>query len=256
MINWFKYKSSKAEDTSILINDSNMDETDFNKLQTFWTKYGHLYPEDFRKCAVKGLANTYIDSKCFNSIPYAGFSEIFVHCGIMPPKVNYYQYFLDYLTENFSNFYDKKVLEVACGYYPAFAELVAKEMTNRESLGNIDAMDPLLIVDELNQNKLQLSKEAFDLKTDISNADMLVSMFPCEVTKPLIDKILEEEKELAIIPCNCLHEIDNQQFKYYHEYIIYLMNLLKNAKSSRYECDTEYLKAYNLFHPVLYLRKK
>lgn len=250
-----KLRNKKENDE--LLNILGFSGADVKILEQFWKEYGSLYQEPAKSVVKTHLISQCIESQIMNYVPYGIFALVYLHCGILSEKHNIYQAYLNYLVKTYPNFYNKNILEVGCGEYPAFVELIATEIHKNKANGTITGIDPAVILSKLDimgkQNDLY--QEEFCATTDISDKDLLLGILPCDATTTIINKACSEEKEMSIMPCKCMHNSE-KSFKDYEEYLDYLMNLMNKNKSASFEIEKCYFKKEYNCPPALSLIRK
>lgn len=134
--------------------------------------------------------------------------EILSKFDIFYDDTDVYKKFYSFLKER--NFLRGNVLEVGAGVYPRLCEVIMDEKP--PELINVTAYDPALILDTL--PGVTLKKEKFTVNTNIDSVDTLYGLFPCKASIPLIDKALDEDKNLLIAFCGCDHS-DSEHMKWF-----------------------------------------
>lgn len=189
------------------------------------------------------------------------YSQIFDELGIIPDDKNVYYGYLSKLKEIFD--LSCNILEIGGGYIPSFSQKIALEQI-KIGKGTITVCDPLLITKKSKYKNLHLSKKAFTHKTNISNYDLLVGIFPCSVTLLIIEKALKENKDFFIGLCGCIHNynFDKKIYGYFVKYpdefnrilIEYINDMV--IKSGRSDIGVTYLSdSYNVSYPIIYSKK-
>jgi len=93
---------------------------------------------------------------------------------------------------------DTKVLDVGAGSFPLSSIKLAKKHPN------ISAMDKFILSDELIRRfNVEPKNEYFDLKTNISDYDMVVGLKPCFAIGQIVEKCKNEGKSYFLHLCNC-----------------------------------------------------
>lgn len=255
-MNFIKRLKSKKEKDELL-NILGFSGADVKILEMFWEEYGSLYQDPAKSVIKNHLISQCIESKMMDYIPHTIFASIYLHCGLLPDNHNIYQEYLNYLVKTYPNFYEKNILEISCGEYPAFVELIATEIYRNKANGTITGIDPAVIFSKLNimEKQIDLYQEEFCTTTDISDKDLLLGVLPCDATMSIINKACSEEKEMSIMPCKCMHNSE-KTFKDYEEYIDYLMNIMNKNKSASFEIEKCYFKKEYNCPPALSLIRK
>lgn len=133
---------------------------------------------------------------CKESLPVS-LLQILSKYDIIKDEMDYYKVFANILREK--DLIRGNCCEVAAGIYPRLSEIIYPDIEKNHS--SLTIYDPKLSINRLGNAKLY--KTEFNYKTDISNIATLVSMFPCEATIPLVEKSIEEDKNLLVALCDC-----------------------------------------------------
>lgn len=144
--------------------------------------------------------------------------SIYDELGLIPEDNNIYENFIDILIQYFDINCD--ILEVAGGNIPRLAIRLSNRQM-RLGRGTITVIDPTLSVINMNYPNIKLCREQFDLETIVDYYDLIVSLFPCEVTEIIIYKSLEKNKNLFIKLCNCVHKFEDISDEDYNYYILH-----------------------------------
>lgn len=233
------------------------EENPFDKLQEYLEQYGDLYSFQEQLEISHNLFYVYDDMESMNRMPPYIYAEIMAHCGILPNRFNYYSNIFENIKQSHNDILDKNILDVGCGHYPAFVEMVAREIHEKEKNGRIDGIDPKLIITSINNLKnTTLFKDQFTNNTNIDNYDLLTGIMPCEATEELIRKACTEEKELVLIPCGCHHPIFGKVINNSNNYVKFLNKMLKKYKSNAFSNELNYFMINGDEVPILNLIKK
>lgn len=73
--------------------------------------------------------------------------------------------------------------------------------------GSLTIYDPFVSF-SISRTNVVVKKEDFTKKTDVRMFDTLYGMYPCNATIPLVEKALEEDKNLLVALCDCDHSTD------------------------------------------------
>lgn len=225
------------EESSFLENFLEDQENPLNKIKAYLDKYRFLYSSSDRHFLEAEMFDVYSSMMLHDVLPPSIFASIMLHCGVLPDKFNYYAKIFENMKMHYKDLYNKSILDIGCGQYPAFVEMIAKEMRDKKSKALIDGVDPRLIIKTLEEfENTKLSNTAFTTRTNVDNYDILMGVLPCEATEAIITKACNEEKEMLLVPCTCLHPINGKHFRDSFEYIHYLKDLTAKKKSSSFEC--------------------
>lgn len=227
------------DDETELLEDFCFDEENpYTKMQSYLNQYGHLYSFNEQMILYNELFTIYDAMQSREVMPPALFAEAMAHCGVLPNKFNYYAKIFENIKQNYSDVYNKSILDIGCGNYPALVELIAREMHAKKAAGQIDGMDPKIIIQKFDDLKNSaLYKTNFTTSTNVDKYDILMGVLPCEATEAIIRKSCSKEKEMVLVPCGCLHPIDGRTFFNVDDYIFFLRNMVKKYKSNAFECE-------------------
>lgn len=215
------------------------------KLLDFLSKYGQNYPPKVAASILKNfLSNDYSTEGTACSL-----SQMYQMVGVydLLPD-NSYSRFLKELKARFD--INKKLLEVGCGYYPAFAEKLAKEQTR----GSIDAIDPCVVTE--NVKGVNVKKECFTQNYDISKYDLIYGIRPCEATFEMIISANRANKDLFLQACGCGKVVSSRvAIKCSMDmWLKFVESLLKQTTPKNREYKIEYTSSSET--PFIYTRKK
>ena len=232
-------------------------EEGFTKIKEYLDQYLPLYIREDQIDLKRDLIPSYLDI-FENETPNAFFASVLSHLDILPDDLNYYLHFFNTLKILHGDIFNKSILDVACGNYPALVELIAKEIHEKNYNGRIDGIDPDLIINELPglEDTTTLYKSMFTKETNIDSYDLLVGTFPCQSTESIIRKACREEKPMSIIPCGCIHPIDGKTFSCTMEYIHYIYRILDREKSSEFIFYPDIINSLREPIPILSLVRR
>lgn len=128
--------------------------------------------------------------------------QIYSELGIVGDKGDFYDLHIKKILENFN--IGCHITDVASGFFPSFANKLAQEQL-KINKGTITLYEPLLVVDKPKFPNMTLKKECFTLNTDITSTDLVTSIFPCEITLPIIEQACRNQKDFYIAMCGCSH---------------------------------------------------
>lgn len=105
--------------------------------------------------------------------------------------------FCNYIEQNYSQFFGKKVLEVGCGANAKLSRLLSKNFV-------ITAMDPAI---NTTSRKIKLIKEKFDFQsTAVDEYDLIIGLEPCDASEHIIRSCLQHKKEFIVVLCGTPHK--------------------------------------------------
>ncbi len=125
--------------------------------------------------------------------------QILSKFNILHPKYDQYKYLANRLKE--LGFLNGNCCEIGAGKYPQISSLILPVL--RENKKNLTIYDPKTIPSILPD--INLIRENFTLNTNIENIDTLFAHHPCKATTTIIDKAIQENKNLLIAFCGCNH---------------------------------------------------
>lgn len=161
--------------------------------QAYMNEYGHLYPEYVREFIEKSFLDETFEMQYYPDVMHQVYSKV----GAYDYIKNFYDLCINEIKEDYS--IDGHILDVGCGFYPSFAERVAKLQHD----GSVTAMDYDLITTE--HGDVKLIKGTFTENTNLAKYDLVLGIMPCEATVPMIKNANKHDKDLFIQMCGCTH---------------------------------------------------
>lgn len=141
----------------------------------------------------------------------------------------------------------KKVLDVGTG----FGELSILLKKYGYDVTAMDIFSPMT-VKILEAFNIKTIKNYLDLKTNISEFDLIVGFHCCDASELIIRNALKSNKKFAVVLCEINQGLENKDIKTRRQYIDYLKGLDKRIRMTRlpiydsidsdYSGDTLYLK--------------
>lgn len=209
-------------------------------------KYCLKYEDEYNKIGIPMLlerCESYFDK--FWAPDYV--MQVYSTTDIYRDDYNFYKELLECMQSMFN--IKCNVLDVASGYYPAFAEIVAKRQIELGS-GKITICDPNIVMKNSPFKNMTIYKEKFQFGTNLSQYDLITSIMPCELSKELICSLLIQNKEFFIPLCGCY--IGD---KLLYELICELANNICNELDIS-GVETTYLPSrFMSKNPILYRKK-
>ena len=144
---------------------------------------------------------------------------------------------------------ERKVLEIASGLIPGLAYLIEKIIKPN----NISCMDPRLL--NLPVRGVKQIKNKFTMETDISPYDLLIAHCPCEAFEVIVNRVLEEPKDICIQTCRCYGDEYLSDFRF-RRYIIKQIIKLEKLQKYGYYVDTTYTPLMINEAPVITLKRE
>jgi len=161
--------------------------------------------------------------------------------------------FRDLLDDVFS-IKDKNIVEIGGGVIPRLAYRISDIQTT----GSIKVYDPRLSEYEQSSDRLILIKKTFNPWIDVSDADILIGLMPCEITEGIILSAIKSNKDFMIgLSDATIYDDYSDYFPSTEEWIegviSYADRLLNEA--GRGKLKIKYLDQYNNPYPVIYNKK-
>ena len=126
--------------------------------------------------------------------------QVLAKLGILKNEENEYYKIFEFLMNNFD--LDCNILEVGGGHYPILSEYI--DIYQRKiGKGTITVMDPTLVVENL--GKINLIKKPFNMNTDTTMYDKIISVRACEAFDAVVKKCALEDKGFFFAPCSCIY---------------------------------------------------
>lgn len=176
--------------------------------------------------------------------------QVYDELGLLSDDNNLYLGFLN-LLQGIHNIEDKHILEVGGGVIPRLGKRILK----LQNKGLITIYDPKLNSYEKSTSKFILKREKFHSNTDVSEADLLVGLMPCEAAFDIVDSATKNRKDFVIALCEGGYHGDF--FDYYEDEDEWMNSLLIFARrrAERYDIGkikTKSLDKYYDPYPVIY----
>ena len=116
-------------------------------------------------------------------------------------RLDFYKIYLQLLNQY--KLLNTNCVEVGAGVYPRIGELAAPIINKNGK--ELTLYDPRLSFD---LDNVKIVRDVFTKDTDISKVDTLYGLFPCDGTIPIVEKALEEDKNLLVAFCGCDHSTE------------------------------------------------
>ena len=223
------------------------------KFQEFLNKYSKLYDKD----EINFIKNNFFDFVDVKNAPDI-LMQVYSYLGLLEDDL-----YMEHLKKIENNFdIGKNILEVGCGFLPAFANITARKQIRLKS-GTITAIDPFLVINKSEYDNLILRKRKFKLDTNVKNFDLIVGIYPCEATEMIIKSACENKKGFYLAMCGCTHFTHSQLLQGYpinpESYQTYIFNLtetlLKKYNNGSLCIDKLGGHYKTLDYPILYNKK-
>ena len=218
----------------------------YNKMKEFWEKYGPSYPKFYQN-----MLQSQLLVACTKEIIPDLFMEVYSHCNVATDFAeDPYKYYLEFLTNNFQNFENQQILEVAAGAYPVLTEKISKYITKTKGCGSITGIDPNLITTKV--KNANLYKEKLQ-DISLTNYNLIIGQSPCEATEEIILRSCIEKKEMSILLCGCTHMGFSCSYDTWIDYLCYMIN---QHKSQDFKFEEHYLpESSGVDYPILTLKQ-
>jgi len=186
--------------------------------------------------------------------------QVYEELGLFPSGGMFYHKHLKLLKKLFP--IDGNIVEVGSGRIPAFANLLASEQ-GKIGKGTITLYEPLLVQLEPKYSNMTFHKEFFDEDTDISKADLVVGIMPCDATESILANAIKHNIDFYVAMCGCVHSplSSMSMFGYGTSPEIYQHEVIENAHAlikeyASYHMEVTQLKNTPLNYPILYSRRE
>lgn len=134
--------------------------------------------------------------------------QIYTEFGMISEDECPYHGYLENIGEIFG--LDRHIVDISCGYFPVLAEMIAREQLKTKA-GTVTAIDEELFITHSKYENMKLIRGGFTLDTDPeslglqlgSSKNLLVGIFPCEVTQVIIDFANKYGMDFYIAFCAC-----------------------------------------------------
>lgn len=225
-----------------------------SRFQRFADKYSSKYSDSAWEYIEENFFKE-LHSNCAPDILMQVYSELEIN----PSPAMFYHKHLRLLKKLFP--IDGNIVEVGSGRIPAFANLLAREQIHIGK-GTITLYEPLLV--ELNPKypNMTLHKEYFNTDTDISNADLVVGIMPCEATESILESAISNQKDFYVAMCGCVHSPWESMYPFGFSTSpeIYQQQVIEKAKKlmkeyNMGELEVTRLKNTEIDYPILYNKK-
>ena len=216
------------------------------KLIEFLIKYKDQLDEDLIRF-VEEKMESFIEGDCQIDL----LAQIAYAIEAKPKKGSVYDDYFEFLKSNFG--LEQDILEVGCGYYPAFASMIDDYQKEKRS-GSIEAYDPHLLVTK--QGNIKLHRCMFEtLQND--KITLITSIFPCEGSLTIIDEASKNNIDYSILMCECVPESESYYMPFYMSSDMWLNRVYRYAKDSVTSDRT--IEVDHIEHadtPIIYSKRK
>ncbi|MBQ4031536.1 MAG: hypothetical protein II625_07250 [Bacilli bacterium] len=228
-------------------------------LQSQFEMFKDLYSQRYKPETWEYIEEHFYDDIHSNEAPDI-LMQIYSELDIVPSAGNFYRKHLKLIKKLFP--LDGNIVEVGAGRIPALANLIASEQL-RIGKGTITIYDPLLVQMTPKYPNIEIHKEYFYNDTDISHADLVVGVMPCDATESILENAIASDKDFYVAMCGCVHSPlqSMSMFGFGTSPEIYQAEVIDKAKTllkqygdhSRLEVTK--LKDHPINYPILYNRR-
>ena len=212
-------------------------------------KYIEKHSDIFSKLEKSQIINYIKNIKEPRLIPDV-IKEVYDELDIFPESRNIDLGFINLIGEKYP-IQEKRIIEVGGGKIPRLGKRISKKVTT----GKITVYDPKISHYESDTTKLKLVREKFNIKTDVSNTDLLIGLMACEAGETIIDSALENNIDFIIALCEGGPHGD--EYDFYEDEEEWLSSLIRYTSRevndrSMGKLKFKYMKEYNNPYPVIY----
>ena len=229
------------------INYTDNAEEHVRRLKKLIEENPNMFSKEIQELLIKEFANF---DKEFNYTAEI-LREVYDELGLIPEDLNVYLAFINLLKEKF-DIKDKKIIEVGGGILPR----LGKRLCESSSIKNITVYDPELSPIIENTDKLVLVRDKFTEKTDVSGADLIIGLMPCEAILPIIYNATSHNIDFMIWLCEGgvenLHNYDSDDD--WTWFVKYCASRSMEATDMGELAEIR-LEGYNSPYPVIYNKR-
>lgn len=205
----------------------------YTKFKKYMKLYGDKYTPNVRDFIKKNFLSDYFENFVENDI----MDQVYSAVGVYDNTPNIYDTFIEEMQRNFD--IDRRLVEVASGWYPALAEKVSV----RQKCGSITIYEPSLLMDT--HDKFKIIKEPLEESTIVTDADMIYALRPCNAIENIIKVANHNDLDLFVGLCGCTHfgvfddffEVLDEDLKKWYKYLEELVQVTLPA-NRKYEFYT------------------
>ena len=218
-----------------------------SKFEKFILKYGRLYDSRILKY-IKINFNKYLNSDFTPDV----LMQIYSYLDIRNDLV-----YLEHL-DKIQKYFDIKcnILEVGCGYLPAFATLLSSRQLEL-GCGTVTAYDPKLVTLNPKNSNMVLCKESFGEDVIVKDFDLIVGLYPCAATEDILKSACMNQKNFYLAMCGCPDpKFPYDTLDFYTDFVLELAEYLVNKYDNGVLCyDRVSEKFSGVDYPILYNKK-
>lgn len=171
---------------------------EFKNLKCFMDEYGKKYSLKMQK----DIKHYYYESGVPRYFQDTYMQQIYHAIGELDPDIDPYIASLR-MFQDLEFDFGCNILDVASGYYPAFAYEIAKKQLEL-GRGSVTCIDPDIVCEQPLYSNVTFLKQKFTNEFDLSKFDLIVSLLPCGISSTLITSVIEQMKDYFILPCSCM----------------------------------------------------
>ncbi len=229
-------------------------------LQTKFENFKEKYASRYSKEEWEYIEEHFFDNVHNNEIPDL-LRQVYAELEIPSSGAIYYRQHFRLLKGLFP--LDGNVIEIGSGRIPAFGDMIASEQ-RRLGKGTITVYEPLLVKLTSRYPNMTLHKEYFDNNTDISDANLLVGIMPCEATETILESAIANDKDFYVAMCGCVHSALSSMSmfgygtspEFYQDEVISKAKCLLREYGDKSHLEVTKLKNSPIDYPILYSRRK
>lgn len=220
--------------------------------QEYKKNYEHFYSEK---------AKQYIEDNFFKEAYKTSnmdiLMQLYSELGLDIGKHTFYDEHLERINSIFG--LDIDIIEVASGYIPAFANVIAKKQLalNR---GTITIYEPELFEEKAKYSNMTIHKEKFTEQTKINKDSLGIGILPCDATEAMIRNFCKNNMDFYIAMCNCNHKSNNifPTYQYQNKMVDLAESLLEKYSNNQKELKIDYLDDEFVFGyaPIIYTKQR
>lgn len=171
-------------------------------------------------------------------------------CGILPPKTNRYDTFVDLFVNTMD--INQDIIEVGGGTLPRVGIRIAQRQING---GTITVYDKQMYSESSALPILKLHRSEFTYMTDIKRYSTIIGLYPCQAMDLMIHRSLEEKKNFFIQMCKCVHPVNNFFEGYYDDSLMRREALIKHYSQMAEQYGRNIELIDSISSPIIYSKK-
>lgn len=222
-------------------------EKTYKEFKQYIEKYGHRYSGNKLNFIISGFEES---MKKGIKIDIDILLQIYAYLNILDDNDNIYKGFINLFKEKYS--IGRNIVEVGGGPLPINAKYIDEEQQLTRK-GSITVYDPKIVVDEL--GKIRLLKQKIGYDTDLTDADAVIGIAPCEATIISIEKACKRKINFMIATCGHSHFSEKELGSFNCTETYWALHIYQKAVDAMGDMGTvcvDYLdNKYNYPYPIL-----